>query len=111
MHDVAVIDDPAAAEESLDPIRAHLLAERAAPESPARRGGRSRGLAAKSRGGAPRGGRAPRFVVAFPPPTTKNKEPQSGAANSRPPGGPPAPLPGATSGPRSPPIPRRGCFR
>src|ERR1700710_1573411 len=28
MHDVSVIDDPAAAEASLDPIRARLLAER-----------------------------------------------------------------------------------
>src|ERR687898_885797 len=31
MHDVAVIDDPAAAEASLDPIRARLLAELAKP--------------------------------------------------------------------------------
>ena len=33
MHDVAVIDDPAAAEASLDPIRARLLAELAEPGS------------------------------------------------------------------------------
>lgn len=33
MHDVAVIDDPAAAEASLDPIRARLLAELAQPGS------------------------------------------------------------------------------
>jgi DNA-binding transcriptional ArsR family regulator len=33
MHDVTVIDDPAAAEASLDPIRARLLAELAAPGS------------------------------------------------------------------------------
>ena len=33
MHDVTVIDDPAAAEASLDPIRARLLAELAEPES------------------------------------------------------------------------------
>jgi DNA-binding transcriptional ArsR family regulator len=33
MHDVAVIDDPAAAEVSLDPIRARLLAELAEPGS------------------------------------------------------------------------------
>src|SRR3954462_394390 len=33
MHDVAVIDDPAAAEASLDPIRARLLAELADPGS------------------------------------------------------------------------------
>src|ERR687893_1320541 len=33
MHDVAVIDDPAAAEASLDPIRAGLLAELAQPGS------------------------------------------------------------------------------
>ena len=33
MHDVAVIDDPAAAEASLDPIRAGLLAELAEPGS------------------------------------------------------------------------------
>ncbi len=33
MHDVAVIEDPAAAEASLDPIRARLLAELAQPES------------------------------------------------------------------------------
>src|SRR5215203_7368868 len=33
MHDVTVIDDPAAAEASLDPIRAGLLAELAEPAS------------------------------------------------------------------------------
>src|SRR3954447_6865510 len=33
MHDVAVIDDPAAAEVSLDPIRARLLAELGEPGS------------------------------------------------------------------------------
>src|SRR5215471_6744395 len=33
MHDVAVIDDPAAAEVSLDPVRARLLAELAEPAS------------------------------------------------------------------------------
>src|SRR5438270_10664789 len=33
MHDVTVIDDPAAAEASLDPIRARLLAELAEPGS------------------------------------------------------------------------------
>ncbi len=33
MHDVTVIDDPAAAEASLDPIRARLLAELAEPAS------------------------------------------------------------------------------
>src|SRR5215467_11931828 len=33
MHDVTVIDDPAAAEASLDPIRARLLAELAQPGS------------------------------------------------------------------------------
>jgi len=33
VHDVAVIDDPAAAEASLDPIRARLLAELAQPGS------------------------------------------------------------------------------
>src|SRR6476469_1523601 len=33
MHDVTVIDDPAAAEASLDPIRGRLLAELAAPAS------------------------------------------------------------------------------
>lgn len=33
MHDVAVIEDPAAAEASLDPIRARLLAELAEPAS------------------------------------------------------------------------------
>jgi DNA-binding transcriptional ArsR family regulator len=33
MHDVSVIDDPAAAEASLDPIRARLLAELAQPGS------------------------------------------------------------------------------
>ena len=33
MHDVAVIDDPAAAEVSLDPIRCRLLAELAVPSS------------------------------------------------------------------------------
>src|SRR4051794_1671048 len=33
MHDVAVIDDPAAAEASLDPIRGRLLAELADPGS------------------------------------------------------------------------------
>src|SRR5829696_4413817 len=33
VHDVTVIDNPAAAEASLDPIRARLLAELAAPES------------------------------------------------------------------------------
>src|SRR4030088_974302 len=33
MHDTAVIDDPAAAEASLDPIRARLLAELAEPGS------------------------------------------------------------------------------
>src|SRR5215207_7159692 len=33
VHDVTVIDNPAAAEASLDPIRAGLLAELAAPES------------------------------------------------------------------------------
>src|SRR6202011_2501971 len=33
MHDVAVIEDPAAAEVSLDPIRARLLAELAQPGS------------------------------------------------------------------------------
>src|SRR6266581_6085613 len=33
MHDVAVIDDPAAAEASLDPIRTRLLAELAEPGS------------------------------------------------------------------------------
>ena len=33
MHDVAVIEDPAAAEASLDPIRARLLAELAEPGS------------------------------------------------------------------------------
>src|SRR4051794_12728632 len=33
MHDVAVIDDPSAAEASLDPIRARLLAELAEPAS------------------------------------------------------------------------------
>jgi DNA-binding transcriptional ArsR family regulator len=33
MHDVTVIDDPAAAEESLDPIRARLLHEMAEPGS------------------------------------------------------------------------------
>src|SRR6476661_4631613 len=33
MHDVTVIDDPAAAETSLDPIRARLLAELAEPGS------------------------------------------------------------------------------
>src|ERR671925_2120899 len=33
MHDVAVIDDPAAAEASLDPVRARLLAELAEPGS------------------------------------------------------------------------------
>jgi DNA-binding transcriptional ArsR family regulator len=33
MHDVTVIDDPAAAEASLDPIRARLLAEMAVPGS------------------------------------------------------------------------------
>jgi len=35
MHDVAVIEDPAAAEVSLDPIRARLLAELAEPQSAA----------------------------------------------------------------------------
>jgi hypothetical protein len=33
MHDVTVIEDPAAAEASLDPIRARLLAELAEPGS------------------------------------------------------------------------------
>src|SRR3954467_2277509 len=33
MHDVTVIDDPAAAEVSLDPVRARLLAELVAPAS------------------------------------------------------------------------------
>src|SRR3954465_5235782 len=45
MHDVTVIDDPAAAEASLAPIRARLLAELAVPASAstlAARGGRSR---------------------------------------------------------------------
>src|ERR1700750_1516732 len=45
MHDVAVIDDPAAAEVSLDPIRARLLAELAEPGSAstlASRGGLTR---------------------------------------------------------------------
>jgi len=36
MHDVTVIDDPAAAEASLDPIRARLLAELAEPGRRAR---------------------------------------------------------------------------
>src|SRR3954452_22115283 len=45
MHDVTVIDDPAAAAASLDPIRARLLAELAAPGSAstlAARGGLTR---------------------------------------------------------------------
>src|SRR5213079_1459275 len=33
MHDVSVIDDPAAAEASLDPVRTRLLAELAEPAS------------------------------------------------------------------------------
>src|SRR5438270_22158 len=40
MHDVTVIDDPAAAEASLDPIRARLLAELAAPGSASTLSGR-----------------------------------------------------------------------
>src|SRR5215216_4973503 len=40
MHDVAVIDDPAAAEASLDPIRARLLAELAEPGSASTLGAR-----------------------------------------------------------------------
>ena len=44
MHDVAVIDDPAAAEASLDPIRARLLAELGEPGSATTLAGRT-GLA------------------------------------------------------------------
>src|ERR687897_3466425 len=40
MHDVAVIEDPAAAEASLDPIRARLLAELAEPGSASTLAGR-----------------------------------------------------------------------
>src|SRR5213076_2020732 len=40
MHDVAVIDDPAAAEASLDPTRARLLAELAEPGSASTLAGR-----------------------------------------------------------------------
>src|ERR1700756_3057983 len=40
MHDVTVIDDPAAAETSLDPIRARLLAELARPGSASTLAGR-----------------------------------------------------------------------
>ncbi|MEA2171043.1 MAG: hypothetical protein QOF76_4343 [Solirubrobacteraceae bacterium] len=40
MHDVTVIDDPAAAEASLDPIRARLLAELAEPGSASALAGR-----------------------------------------------------------------------
>lgn len=40
MHDVTVIDDPAAAEASLDPIRARMLAELAAPASASALAGR-----------------------------------------------------------------------
>jgi DNA-binding transcriptional ArsR family regulator len=44
MHDVTVIDDPAAAEASLDPIRARLLAELAEPGSASTLAGRVDGL-------------------------------------------------------------------
>lgn len=44
MHDVAVIEDSAAAEASLDPIRARLLAELAAPGSASTLAGRVAGL-------------------------------------------------------------------
>ena len=40
MHDVTVIEDPAAAEASLDPIRARLLAELAEPGSASTLGAR-----------------------------------------------------------------------
>src|SRR3954467_12549290 len=40
MHDVTVIDDPAAAEASLDPIRSRLLAELAEPASASSLAGR-----------------------------------------------------------------------
>src|SRR3954467_15916727 len=44
MHDVTVIDDPAAAEASLDPIRARLLAELAEPGSASTLASRVEGL-------------------------------------------------------------------
>ena len=40
MHEVAVIEDPAAAEVSLDPIRARLLAELSEPGSASTRAAR-----------------------------------------------------------------------
>ena len=65
MHDVTVIDDPAAAEASLDPIRARLLAELAEPGSAstlagARRAHPPEGELPPAGAGAPRAGRAGR---------------------------------------------------
>src|SRR4051794_34789980 len=56
MHDVTVIDDPAAAEASLDPIRARLLAELAEPGSRglAEEAGPGTASTLGARGGIPR---------------------------------------------------------
>ena len=58
MHDVAVIDNPAAAEASLDPIRAGLLAELAEPGSASTLAARV-GLT-RQKANSPAGARAPR---------------------------------------------------
>ena len=103
MFDVTVIDDPAAAEASLDPIRARLLGELAEPGSAsslAPRVGITRqkanyhlralerhglveladavnGLVAKYHDEVAPGGRPHRFIVALHPINTNDKEPQA----------------------------------
>ena len=60
MHDVAVIDDPGAAEVSLDPVRARRLAELSEP-------GSATSLILKYHDESAAGGRAHRIVVAVHP--------------------------------------------